>query len=570
MKMKAETGKKLRYGGMSAVLTALIIAVVIIVNVIFSALAQKLRWYTDLTPEPLYTLSVECLDIIANGDAKFEESSSPIEMVDKIRAEKLAEDPNFDVSSLMINIVFCSEPDVLESNFMQRCVYTTALELEQKFPEHINVEYHNIHRNPTAVAKYKANSRVTIDTTSVIIEFGTEYRIRPINSFFTFDDSASTEPWAYNGEKAFTSSILAVTRAESPLACITANHGERFDDEVFVNTLTDAGYEVQIIDLAAQEIPDECRLVIVFNPDTDFKVPDGVTDIDEISKLDDFLDKGNALMVFMDADTARLDNFEEFLEEWGISFNRDYSTGAEQPCYIRESAENTLLLNQSSSKYGYTFNAQYVTAGLGGSLTQTLRDRTPKSMVFGNAMSISYSDLYEPKHFTPAEDQTDKQEYDFGYYYMDDGRERMIYDVFTTSPDAVSVAGGVEVGKATALQPYKLMTVSVESRYTQEDNYGYSMVDDASYVFACGSVEFASSTLLQSNSYGNTDLLLTALNQIGREPVPVGLERKPLSDKTIDTVTEADATQYTVVLALIPAIASIACGVVILVRRKYR
>ncbi len=570
MKMKAETGKKLRYGGMSAVLTALIIAVVIIVNVIFSALAQKLRWYTDLTPEPLYTLSVECLDIIANGDAKFEESSSPIEMVDKIRAEKLAEDPNFDVSSLMINIVFCSEPDVLESNFMQRCVYTTALELEQKFPEHINVEYHNIHRNPTAVAKYKANSRVTIDTTSVIIEFGTEYRIRPINSFFTFDDSTSTEPWAYNGEKAFTSSILAVTRAESPLACITANHGERFDDEVFVNTLTDAGYEVQIIDLAAQEIPDECRLVIVFNPDTDFKVPDGVTDIDEISKLDDFLDKGNALMVFMDADTARLDNFEEFLEEWGISFNRDYSTGAEQPCYIRESAENTLLINQSSSKYGYTFNAQYVTAGLGGSLTETLRDRTPKSMVFGNAMSISYSDLYEPKHFTPAEDQTDKQEYDFGYYYMDDGRERMIYDVFTTSPDAVSVAGGVEVGKATALQPYKLMTVSVESRYTQEDNYGYSMVDDASYVFACGSVEFASSTLLQSNSYGNTDLLLTALNQIGREPVPVGLERKPLSDKTIDTVTEADATQYTVVLALIPAIASVACGVVILVRRKYR
>ena len=36
MKIKAETGKKLRYGGMSAVLTALIVAVVIIFNVIFS------------------------------------------------------------------------------------------------------------------------------------------------------------------------------------------------------------------------------------------------------------------------------------------------------------------------------------------------------------------------------------------------------------------------------------------------------------------------------------------------------------------------------------------------------
>jgi hypothetical protein len=64
--------------------------------------------------------------------------------------------------------------------------------------------------------------------------------------------------------------------------------------------------------------------------------------------------------------------------------------------------------------------------------------------------------------------------------------------------------------------------------------------------------------------------LLTALSQIGREPVPVGLERKPFADKTIDTVTAAEATQYTVTLAIIPAVAAIACGVVILVRRKYR
>lgn len=567
--MNAQTSKKLRYGGLSAVLTALIIAVIIIVNVIFSALAQKFRWYTDLTPEPLYTLSEECLDIIENGDDEFEESSSPIEMVDKIRAEKLAEDPSFDAKSLMINIVFCSEPDVLESNFMQRCVYTSALELEKAFPEHINVEYHNIHRNPTAVAKYKVNSRVTIDTTSVIIEFGTEYRIRTIGSFFTFEDSNS-DPWAYNGEKAFASSILAVTRAESPLACLTYNHGEQFADETFYNTLIDAGYEVQPLDLASEEIPENCRLIVVFGPDTDFKVPDGVTDIDEISKLDKFLDESNSLMVFMDADTARLDNFEEFLEEWGISYNRDYSTGTEQPCYVRESAENTLLMNQSSDKYGYTFKAQYVTVGPGGSLTDSLRDRTPKSVVFGNAMSISYSDLYEPQHYTPPEGDTEGDEYDFGYYFMDGGYERTIFDVFTSSADAVAVSGGAEVGRATEIDPFKLMTVSMEQKRVQEDDYGYSSITETSYVFACGSVEFANSTLLQSNSYGNTDVLLTALRTIGQEPVPVGLERKPFADKTIDTVTEAAATQYTVILALVPAIAAIACGVVILVRRKYR
>lgn len=86
MKMKASTGRKLRYGGMSLALTALIIAVIVIVNVIFSALAQKFMWYGDLTPELLYTISDNALKIIETGDEEFG-TQSPIERVDAIRAE---------------------------------------------------------------------------------------------------------------------------------------------------------------------------------------------------------------------------------------------------------------------------------------------------------------------------------------------------------------------------------------------------------------------------------------------------------------------------------------------------
>ena len=57
MKIKASNSRKLRYGGVSAVLTALIIAVVIIANIIFSALAHRFLWYTDLTPKLLFSLS---------------------------------------------------------------------------------------------------------------------------------------------------------------------------------------------------------------------------------------------------------------------------------------------------------------------------------------------------------------------------------------------------------------------------------------------------------------------------------------------------------------------------------
>ena len=112
------------------------------------------------------------------------------------------------------------------------------------------------------------------------------------------------------------------------------------------------------------------------------------------------------------------------------------------------------------------------------------------------------------------------------------------------------------------------MTVSVEDRTTQESNY--TTVNEASYVIACGSTDFASETLLQSNAYGNTDLLLSACRAVGREPVPVGLTFKPFADYTIDTVTTAEATQYTVVFAVVPAVLALGSGIFVLVRRKNR
>ena len=45
----------MRYGGVTVALTALIIAAVVIVNVIFSALSQRFLWYVDMTPDRCFT-----------------------------------------------------------------------------------------------------------------------------------------------------------------------------------------------------------------------------------------------------------------------------------------------------------------------------------------------------------------------------------------------------------------------------------------------------------------------------------------------------------------------------------
>lgn len=557
MKTTSSAGRKLRYGSLSVILTALIIAAVILVNVIFSALAQRFMWYVDLTPPLEFTLSEEAKSIVEKGDAKFE-SDSPIEMVQKFREETGNDD-------LKINIIFCTDPDTLEGNETQKHVYWTAKQLQAAFSDYIDVQTYNIIKEPSSVSRFKTNSLSKIYTTSVIIECGTEFRIRELRSFYTFDTEDSDTPWAYNGEKAFVSSILAVTRAESPIACITTNHGEAFDTETaeFVTTLYDAGYVIQELDLKTQEIPEKCRLIVVFDPKSDFSVIDGVSEIDEIAKLDAYLDNSNSLMVFMNPDTQKLPNFEEYLEEWGIAFNRTVDAGGIESSHLVKDSSQALTTD------GYTFIAEYAIGGAGSKLTEDMRSRpVPQKMIFKHAMSLSYT--YNPATYVPDDTaSSDAVRYNYGSY-SENGTYRNIYDVFVTSENAVAYAGSTTtpIQKATANEPIKLMTVTVEDDVTQEDNY--STINEATYVLACGSTEIASSTLLQSNSYGNTDFFLTALRAIGREPVPVGLTFKPFADSTIDTITTADSTWYTVTFASVPALAALITGIVIIVRRKNR
>ena len=572
MRRNIFNNRKFRYASTSAALTALIIAAVIVFNIIFSALATKFLWYIDLTPELVFTLSEDCFDLIENGDDKFENSSSPIEMIEKFRKENkeyndansLKEgDEGYRDENVMIEIIFCDEIDTIEASYFQKTVYHTALELEVRFPEYIKVTNRNVVRNPSAVSKYKKTANDYIDPSSVILTCGSEFRKYDLRAFYTFESEGAESPWAYNGEKKFAAGILAVTRAETPIACIVNNHGETLPSNAIITSLEDAGYEVQYLDLSLDAIPDTCRLLVICDPQSDFMVADGISPVDEIAKLDSFLDDTNSLMVFMSPETPELANLEEYLEEWGIIFDRytDPVSGVNYPKIIADSTQSAV-----GDLSNYTIFSEYVTVGMGADLTDEMRDVTiPPPVVFKNAMPITFSPLYE---LTRNEDTYEPENsYNYASYSID-GTRRAIFDVFVTGENAVTYSNGNIVGRATENEPFKLMTVTIEERDTQESNY--SMVSEASYVVACSSVDFLTEAILSASSYGNNNVLLSACRSIGQEPVPVGLNPKPFADTTIDSITSADATQYTLVLTIIPAVAALVCGVVIIVRRKNR
>jgi hypothetical protein len=153
-------------------------------------------------------------------------------MLDKFRAENkqynadngLSKgDEGYRDEEVKVNILFCQERDVLEADPTTNYVVQNAEELRAEFPDYITTEYKDSKTNPSRFSKYLVSNTDSIATDSVIVECGTEYRVRTLRSFFVF---VKDEPYGYNGEKAFASSILAVTRAEAPLACYTVNHGE--------------------------------------------------------------------------------------------------------------------------------------------------------------------------------------------------------------------------------------------------------------------------------------------------------------------------------------------------------
>lgn len=483
------------------------------------------------------------------------------DFVNPTKAEPFEKEKELYNEDVKVKIIFCDLRDNLEANETQNMVLNTALDLQEKFPDYISVEYIDIWNNYTAIQKYKTTSYSTISSTNVIVESGSEFRIISLRNFYSFNSSSDETPWGYNGEKAMVSAILAVSQAESPIACVTVNHTEAFTDYGLFYTLEAAGYKVQTIDLAYQEIPDDCRLVVVYNPQEDFMEADGVSEISEIEKLDRYLNGLScSLMVFVDANTPKLPNLEEYLEEWGVVINRYTNNLGETFNYtVKEDASVAL------STDGYTFGGTYVTKGLGASLTSTLLENSyPPTVVFKNATSLGYSPLYTQSFYINYEDPEDEtDEYWMGSYYSN-GNERNVFDVFVTSDNAIAMANGSAVKTLdTEYKFQRLVTMTRETRMIDNENVDYA------HVMVCASTEFANEKLLGSAVYGNQDVILSAARGMGKEFVAVDLDIKPFASTEISEMTTQSKTTYTVVLAVVPAIIVIGLGVFVLVRRKY-
>lgn len=493
--MKTATKKsnsKFKYGATAVVFTVVFVAAIIIFNVIFTALGNNYQWYFDLTKK----------DLTGVSDQSFE-------MLDAAGIE------NHNVRILF----FQTEEEIGQNQYlyyMHECAKRYAVH----YPNNIEIVYEDMILNPTIGAKYSTSSTGKPKTTSVVVETVDEngqtisYGLMAQAAFYltaTSDNSL----YAFQGELKFTSKILQlIGKRES--VYFTIGHGETVENASVKTLFENAGYDVFDIDLTKEDIPADARIVIVNNPQKDFA--GASAPINEIKKLDDFLDNHGNLILFRSPDISGLTELDEYLEEWNIRY------------------ENTIIKDEENSlktQGGYQLIAQLTDDGSAGAMVhQSLREsgKDIKTIVeYASPIRILYSE--KGSTTTSA--------------------------VLKTYPTAAAYSGETQVEKG----EFNLMTLSRRTDYV-ENEMVYSCV------LAVSSANYADNDYITSNAYANNDILYSAMELMGREQVPVDIDWKRLEDNELD-ITTAAANNWTLVLSLVLPTIVFVVGMVVFARRRH-
>lgn len=517
---KIQWKRRLKYGGISAALSAVVIAIVIIANVIITTVVRSNNLYVDLTNSGLFTLSEQAREYLPQLKAP-------------------------------ITIKFAVPLDTIKSNSQLFMVYLTATQFSKASKEEdkdgsipdIDVEYYDTYKHPAEFEKYKQLVAASTgwQSTNVIIETKHEKEdseedaalpiVCSLNSFFYTSDSKTV---GYNGERRFILSFLQLGGVEQPVVVFTTGHGEpigtSLTDEnnqysAFMSMFSDCGFKVKYSDLQHEELDKDCRLIVILDPQRDFigKELTSLENTSELDKVANFISNHGSIMVFLGPTGYEYTNLGHYLEEWGVKVHTTYTI---------EDSVNTLSADDKS------FSVVYTTEGFGASVQQNYRNLRTK---FQHAAPVQI--LFSEKTETAA---------------------MKINSSFRTSASAKAYASDTDVLTPSDLgnsNGFDLFVVSTKQTYDNNEDY-------YSYVLTCGCPEMLK--YCNSQAYANRGIINVLIMKIPLLKIPVDLDFKNLESYGLTSITSDAVRGWTIVLAVVIPVVTLGIGTVVVIRRKRR
>ncbi len=330
--------KKIKYGSMSIITTAIVVAIVIIVNFMAIEMEKRTPMKIDLTKDKRYDLSDETIDVLE----ALEKDVDILVTMPKRDFDVIAENQSAMMSyqlQMMNQYYGTNYNENIEVPYDMIPVILEKYEMYSKKGSgkgSINIKYADLSVDPDAVTKYQSNyDGGEIAANSIVIASGENVRVIPtadIVGMLAVDEAAmqnNTFSLVFAGESRLTSDIMNVVDTNIiDVAVIKTANGQniyREDDADLVDSiekelLNKNGYECTSIDILKDTLDTEkYDMVVIPMPQNDFTE-------DSIKKLQDFLYNdemyGKNLLYIPCYTNIDSPNLDEFLADWSISVDK--------------------------------------------------------------------------------------------------------------------------------------------------------------------------------------------------------------------------------------------------------
>jgi ABC-2 type transport system permease protein len=267
------SGRKFRSGAYVTATSAVVIAIVIIINMIVTQMGLQV----DLTSRKLYTLSDETKDYVKN-------------IKEDITIYLLAETGN-------------------ENTDFQRI----AKEYEKQ-SGHI----HFVHKDPILYPKFASEyTDKEISQNSFIVvndETGRSKYLDYSDLVVTEFDYNTYQPnvTGYEVEGEMTSAIQFVTNPDLPKMYVIEGHGEQEIGEAFKSSMDRLNVQMDTLEiLKTESVPEDCDILFINTPTKDFSE-------EEVDRIKDYMMAGGNAIITLDYTSEELKNFKSLLDYYGM------------------------------------------------------------------------------------------------------------------------------------------------------------------------------------------------------------------------------------------------------------
>ena len=310
--------RKARHGTIAMAITALVIVMVIVLNIIIGLLVNRFPdLELDLTSNSSFALQDDTIDYVSHLDSD-------------------------------VTVYILMEKDKFES---QGTYFVQAQKMLNKMVSKSNgkmkVKYVDLTSNPSFTSDYpNVDWQSSSANNIVLVESGKQYKVLTLADCFEYDEQTYNYYGSYSFtgtkiEQAVITAILNVTTNDKVVVDMIKGNNEQ-DYSSLKTLLENNAYQVNEVSLATGDFDKDAKIAIMYAPSVD---------LDEkiVEKLSTWLSNdgkyGRSLIYVPTADMGEMPNLDDFLKEWGMSIDRGY---------VFETDETALV--NASSPYAFTVN----------------------------------------------------------------------------------------------------------------------------------------------------------------------------------------------------------------------